>query len=300
MLELRHIKPTLGGRISRIASLTFLGILMLLISYPLYFIVCASFSDPVELYKSPFLLYPKGFTLKSYEMAFKNTDIWIGLRNSLLYTFLGTIINLTMTIMGAYPLSRKDFVGRNVLTFFYTFTMFFGGGLIPSFLINKAIGLHNNIWVMIIPSAISVYNMIIMRTYFQSRIPSNLEESAMIDGCNNIRILFSIVLPLSMPIISVMMLFYGVGNWNAYFSALIYLNDRNLYPLQLILREILIQNEMSTMLTTAVDAQYSARVMDQLGLKYVIVIIATLPVFIIFPFMQKFFKDGIMVGALKG
>ena len=300
MYELRHIKPSLGDRLYRIIALTLLTIIMILISYPLYFIICASFSNPLEVYNSPILLYPKDITLESYKVAFQNSDIWLGYRNSLIYTLAGTTINIVMTVMGAYPLSRKDFVGRNVLTFFYTFTMFFGGGLIPSYLINRALGLYNNIWVMIIPGAVSVYNMIIMRTYFQSRVPANLEESAMIDGCSNIRILLSIVLPLSTPIISVMLLFYGVGNWNAYFNALIYLVDENLKPLQMVLREILIQNEMTSMLKVTVDAEYANRMMDQMGLKYVIVIISTLPIFIIFPFMQKFFKDGIMVGALKG
>jgi putative aldouronate transport system permease protein len=205
-----------------------------------------------------------------------------------------------MTVMGAYPLSRKDFVGRNVLTFFYTFTMFFSGGLIPFFLVCRTLGLMNNLWVMIIPGAISVYNMIITRTYFQSRIPKDLEEAAMIDGCTNFRLLIKIVLPLSAPIMAVMMLFYGVGNWNSYLQALIFINDRNLFPLQLVLREILIKNEMASMLKIVTDEQYSERIVSQMGLKYVIVIIATLPIFILYPFLQRFFKEGIMVGALKG
>lgn len=300
MIELDYIKPTKGDRVYHIVSLTLVTLIMIILAYPLYFIICASFSNPMEVYKNPLLLYPKGFTLESYKVALQNSDIWMGYRNSLLYTLVGTTINIVMTVMGAYPLSRKDFVGRNILTLFYTFTMFFGGGLIPSFLINKSLGLYNNIWVMILPGAVSVYNMIIMRTFFQTNIPSSLEESAMIDGCSNFRTLVSIVLPLSTPIISVMLLFYGVGNWNAYFNALIYLNDRNLLPLQMILREILIQNEMTSMLKVSVDAGYATRMMDQMGLKYVIVILSTLPIFIIFPLMQKFFKQGIMVGALKG
>lgn len=300
MLNHSYIKPTMGDRIYRIAALVVLGIAIALISYPLYFIVCASFSNPGALYQNPLLLYPRGFSFNSYKIAFENSDIWLGYRNSLLYLFIGTTINIVMTILGAYPISRRDFVGRNVLTLFYTFTMFFGGGLIPFFLVCKTLHLYNNIWVMVIPGAISVYNMIIMRTFFQTRIPKELEESAMIDGCTNFSVLFRIVLPLSMPIISVMILFYGVGNWNSYFTALIFINDRKLYPLQMILREILIQNEMTSMLQISTDAQYSSRMMDQMGLKYVVVIIATLPIFIIYPFMQKFFKEGIMVGALKG
>ena len=300
MLDLKHTKPTVGDRVYRIIALVILILVIFIIAYPLYFILCASFSNPTKLYDNPFLLFPRGFTIENYKTALANKDVWIGYRNSLFYTFAGTSINIIMTVLGAYPLSRKDFVGRNVLTFFYTFTMFFGGGLVPSYLINKSLGLYNNIWVMIIPTAVSVYNMIVMRTFFQTNIPTELEESAMLDGCSNFRMLLSIVLPLSTPIISVMVLFYGVGNWNAYFNALIYLNDRNLFPLQMILREILIQNEMTSMMSISVDAEYATRMMEQMGLKYVVVVISTLPIFIIFPFMQKFFKQGIMVGALKG
>ena len=300
MLDLKHTKPTAADRVYRTLALVILGLIIFIIAYPLYFILCASFSNPVKLYDNPFLLLPRGFTIENFKTALANKDVWIGYRNSLFYTFAGTTINIIMTIMGAYPLSRKDFVGRNVLTFFYTFTMFFGGGLIPSYLINKSLGLYNNVWAMIIPTAVSVYNMIVMRTFFQTNIPASLEESAMLDGCSNFRMLLSIVLPLSTPIISVMILFYGVGNWNAYFNALIYLNDRSLLPLQMILREILIQNEMTSMMQISVDAEYATRMMEQMGLKYVVVVISTLPIFIIFPFMQKFFKQGIMVGALKG
>lgn len=300
MLDLKHTKPTVGDRVYRIIALVILILVIFIIAYPLYFILCASFSNPTKLYDNPFLLFPRGFTIENYKTALANKDVWIGYRNSLFYTFAGTSINIIMTVLGAYPLSRKDFVGRNVLTFFYTFTMFFGGGLVPSYLINKSLGLYNNIWVMIIPTAVSVYNMIVMRTFFQTNIPTELEESAMLDGCSNFRMLLSIVLPLSTPIISVMVLFYGVGNWNAYFNALIYLNDRSLFPLQMILREILIQNEMTSMMSISVDAEYATRMMEQMGLKYVVVVISTLPIFIIFPFMQKFFKQGIMVGALKG
>ena len=300
MLALSHIRPTFKDRVYRVLVLSILVIIMVIIAYPLYFVIIASFSDPKELYRNPLMLWPKGATLSSYELAFNNKDIWIGYRNTLIYTVLGTLINILMTVIGAYPLSRPDFVGRGVLTFFYTFTMFFGGGLIPFFLVCKALGLMNNLWVMIIPGAVSVYNMIIMRTFFQSRIPAEMTESAMIDGASNIRTLFRIVLPLSTPIIGVMVLFYGVGHWNAYFNAMIFLVDRVRFPLQLFLREILVQNQVTSMLTTATDAGDADRVMSQIGLQYVVVIIATLPIFVIYPFMQKFFTEGIMVGALKG
>ncbi|MBR4235246.1 MAG: carbohydrate ABC transporter permease [Clostridia bacterium] len=294
------IKPTPADRVFRYVALFFLLVVMVLLTYPLIFVINASFTDPLKLYSSPLLLYPKGFNLGSYSIAFANSDIWIGYRNSLIYTFLGTIVNIVMTILGAYPLSRKDFTGRNVLTFFYSFTMFFSGGLIPYYLVVSGLGLVDNIWTMIIPGAVSVYNMIIMRTFFSTNIPTELEEAAKIDGCSNFRLLLSVVLPLSTPILAVLSLYYGVDHWNGYFHAMIFLNDRNRYPLQLFLREILIQNQMSDMLQIATDEKYAQRMMDQLGLKYVVIVVSTLPIFIIYPFLQKFFNKGVLVGALKG
>ncbi len=294
------IKPTPADRAFRYVSLLFLLIVMALLTYPLIFVINASFTDPLQLYSSPLLLYPKGFNLGSYRITFANSDIWIGYRNSLIYTFLGTIVNIVMTILGAYPLSRKDFVGRNVLTFFYSFTMFFSGGLIPYYLVVSGLGLVDNLWTMIIPGAVSVYNMIIMRTFFSTNIPTELEEAAKIDGCSNFRLLLSVVLPLSTPILAVLSLYYGVDHWNGYFHAMIFLNNRGRYPLQLFLREILIQNQMSDMLQIATDEKYAQRMMDQLGLKYVVIVVSTLPIFIIYPFLQKFFNKGVLVGALKG
>ncbi len=294
------IKPTPADRVFRYISLFFLLIVMVLLTYPLLFVINASFTDPLQLYSSPLLLYPKGFNLGSYTITFANADIWIGYRNSLIYTIFGTIVNIIMTILGAYPLSRKDFVGRNVLTFFYSFTMFFSGGLIPYYLVVSGLGLVDNLWTMIIPGAVSVYNMIIMRTFFSTNIPTELEEAAKIDGCSNFRLLLSVVLPLSTPILAVLSLYYGVDHWNGYFHAMIFLNNRNRYPLQLFLREILIQNQMSDMLQIATDEKYAQRMMDQLGLKYVVIVVSTLPIFIIYPFLQKFFNKGVLVGALKG
>ena len=300
MLYLKHIRPTMRDRVFRAIVLGVLALIIVVIAYPLYFVILASLSDPRQLYQNPLMLLPKGLTVENYKLAFGNADIWMGYRNSLIYTLVGTFINIFMTVIGAYPLSRPDFVGRGPLTVFYTFTMFFGGGLIPFFLVCKSLGLYNNLWVMVIPGAVSVYNMIIMRTFFQSRVPGELIESAMIDGSTNIGVLGRIVLPLSTPIICVMVLFYAVGHWNGYFNALIFITDRSRFPLQLILREILVQQQVTSMLTTVTDANYAERVMSQIGLQYVVVIVATLPIFVIYPFVQKFFKDGIMVGALKG
>jgi putative aldouronate transport system permease protein len=272
----------------------------IIILYPLLFVVFASMSDPRLMYDNPLLLWPKGFNVESYIKVFENKDIWHSYGNTILYTFVGTTINIIMTTLGAYPLSRRNFYGKGVFTFFFTFTMFFSGGLIPTYLVNKQLGIVNSMWVLVLPGAISVYNMIIMRTYFQSRIPPELEESAHVDGCNDFQLLYKIVLPLSTPIIAVMVLFYGVGHWNAYFDAMIYLSDRSLYPLQLILREILIQNEMSKMLAVAVDEQYADRLVAKEGLKYAVVVVSSLPLLILYPLLSKFFEKGIMVGAIKG
>lgn len=300
MLELKHIRPSTGDRVFRIASMVLLTLIMIVLVYPLLFVINASFADPLFISESPLLLYPKGFNLNSYKLAFENNEIWIGYRNSLVYMVLGTIINLVMTTMGAYPLSRKDFVGRNVLTFFYAFTMYFSGGLIPYFLVLKQLGLINNLWTMILPGAVSVYNMIIMRTFFQTNIPVELQEAAQIDGCTNFKLILKVVLPLSAPIIAVMSLYYGVGHWNSYFHGMVFLNDRSRFPLQLILREILIKNEMTSMLQIVTDEQYAQRRLSQMGLKYVVIVVATLPIFIIYPMLQKFFNKGILIGAIKG
>lgn len=297
---LENIARTRSDKVFDAAILVLLIVIMILIIYPLWFVVMASVSDPRRIYDDPFLLLPKGFTIASFELVFENREIWNGYMNTIIYTSLGTFINLTMTVAGAYPLSRRDFRGRGIFTFFFTFTMFFSGGLIPLYLLLRGLSMLNTIWAMVIPNAIAVYNLIIMRTYFQSRIPKELEDAALIDGCSNVGLLVKVVLPLSMPIIAVMVLFYGIGHWNSYFSALVFLSSRSKYPLQMVLREILIQGEMSSMLTIAYDDQYAQRMVAKMGLRFSVIIVSTLPIFVIYPLLQRFFKEGIMIGALKG
>lgn len=276
-------------------------VIVLLIFYPILFVVSASLSDPTKIFDSPILLWPKGFTLNGYKKVFENRDIWIGFKNAVIYTGLGTMINVLMTTLAAYPLSRRDFKGRNIITFLFTFTMFFSGGLIPTYLVNQKLGIINTIWVMILPGAVGVYNMIIMRTYFQQNIPRELEESAFIDGCTDMQLLWKVVLPLSTPIIAVMMMFYGVGRWNGYFDAMIYLSDRELFPLQLILREILIQNQMGDAANQQIMSSSQAEVsMIKQTIKYSVVVISSVPVLLFYPIVAKYFEKGIMVGAIKG
>ncbi|WP_010270364.1 carbohydrate ABC transporter permease [Paenibacillus senegalensis] len=297
---MNNIKRTPAEKWFDLVNLVLVLGITAIILYPLVFVVFASMSDPRLMYDSPLLLWPKGFNLQSYATVFENSDIWRGYLNTILYTFVGTSINIFMTVCGAYPLSRRRFFGKGFFTFLFMFTMFFSGGLIPSYLVNQQLGIVNTMWVLVLPGAISAFNLIIMRTYFQTRIPVELEESAYVDGCNDIRLLYKIVLPLSTPIIAVMILFYGVGHWNSYFEAMIYISNRELFPLQLILREILIKNEFSDMLSIAVDEQYAERMIVREGLKYAVVVISSLPLLVLYPLLSKFFEKGILVGAIKG
>ncbi|WP_045517023.1 carbohydrate ABC transporter permease [Neobacillus niacini] len=277
----------------------FLAIIALLILYPLYFVVSASFSNPAYILTGEMWLWPKGFNLDAYKKVFANEDIVNGFINTLKYTTFGTLINVIMTIMAAYPLSRKDFYGRNVIMAIFVFTMFFGGGLIPTYLLIRDLGMIDTFWVMVIPNAVAVWNIIIMRTFFQTTIPLELQESAQIDGCGNIRILINIVLPLSMPVIAVMVLFYAVGHWNSYFHALIYLSDKENFPLQLVLREILIKGEMDEMIKANSESFFKQQLSVE-GLKYAVLIVSNLPMMILYPFLQRYFVKGFMVGSIKG
>ena len=274
------------------------ALILALVLYPLIFVVSASFSDPVKVIEGKVWLLPQGFTLEPYKLVFENESIWSGFRNTLFYASLGTFTNVVLTIIAAYPLSRRDLPGRNLLMFIITFTMFFNGGLIPTYLLVKDLNMINTFWAMIVPTAIAAYNLIVMRTYFQTSIPYEIQESAWIDGCSNIRLLFNIIIPLSKPIIAVIVLFYVVGHWNAYFNGLIYLRDRELFPLQLILREILILNQSDDLGMSQVGM--AERVMLAESIKYSVIIVSSLPVLLIYPFIQKYFVKGVMIGSIKG
>ncbi|NOU98253.1 ABC transporter permease subunit [Paenibacillus sp. LMG 31456] len=280
-------------------NMLLLVLITIIVLYPLVFVISASVSDPSIVVRGGLWLWPKGLNFTAYERVFANKEILSGYGNTIMYTVVGTAINLVMTICAAYPLSRKDFRGRHIITALIVFTLFFSGGLIPTYLLVKKLGMLGTIWALVIPNAVAVWNIIIMRTFFQNSIPFEIQESAAIDGCNNFRILYSIILPLSMPIVAVMILLYAVGHWNAFFNALIYLSDRSQYPLQLILREILIQGQMQSMLDMA-DDSLAKKLMEVEGIKYAVVVIANLPVLMLYPFLQKYFVQGIMIGALKG
>lgn len=277
--------------------IVFMSVLMLITLYPFLYVAFASLSNPSKIVAHQGLLFwPKGFELGSYLLVFKNPMIAVGYKNTLLYVVLGTLINITMTSLGAYILSRKGYFWRDLFMFAAVFTMFFSGGLIPFYLVVKTMGFTNTMWALILPPAISTYNLIIMRTSFAA-IPDSMEESAKIDGANDFVILFKIILPLSMPVVAVMLLFYGVYHWNAWFNAMIFLRNRQLYPLQLVLREILIASSTENM-TTNVGGLDKEPVGETV--KYATIIVATLPILFIYPFLQKYFVKGIMIGAIKG
>ncbi|MBO4297637.1 MAG: carbohydrate ABC transporter permease [Clostridia bacterium] len=282
-----------------IINVMLLGIIMLAILYPLYFVVIASISSPLEVNAGQVLFWPKGVTLRGYQMIFRDQDILTGYRNTFFYTFLGTAINVTLTTFAAYPLARRDWVGRNFFMTLLLITMFFGGGLIPTYLVMNGLGVVNTIWAMVIPGAVSVYNVIVMRTYLNTSIPYELQEAATVDGASNFALLFRIVLPLSKPILAVLVLFYGVAHWNSFFNALIYISDKKLYPLQLVLRSILIQNQVAQDMFGDEDSLTDRTILAEL-IKYGLIIVSTLPVLILYPFMQRYFVKGVMIGAVKG
>ena len=262
---------------------------------PLLHIISGSFSDPMQLLTGNVSFWPKGFTTSMYEKVLKDASIWTGYLNTILYTVLGTLISVTLTACAAYPLSRKDLFGRNVFISLFIFTMFFNGGMIPTYLIIQKLGMLNKIWALVLPSAISTYNMIIMRTFFENTIPNELIEAAALDGCNDITTFFRIVLPLSGAVFAVMALFYGVAQWNSWFPALLYIRDRSLYPLQMILREVLIQSDIGNMAGSTGDVEVIGD-----GLKYATMVVSTLPIMCLYPFLQKYFVAGVTIGAVKG
>jgi putative aldouronate transport system permease protein len=288
-----------GDRIFTISNYAVLSVFFVSVLYPLVYIVSASFSSSSAVISGKVWLWPVEPGLKGYKAVFEYEAIWVGFYNSLYYTVLGTILNVALTVVAAYPLSRKDFVGRNIFMFIFVFTIMFSGGLIPTYMLVRDLGLRNTRWAMIVPTAISVFNVIITRTYFQSTIPGEMLEAARVDGCNDLHFLAKIVLPLSGPILAVITLFYAVSHWNTYFNALLYLQDSKLYPMQMILRSILIQNQIDpNMLLSEEDLVARQGLADLL--KYSLIVVSTLPVLIIYPFVQKYFVKGVMIGAIKG
>lgn len=293
------MKKTLPNKIFDIFNV----LLMLAIAFaclaPVLHIIFASVSDPIKLdAHEGIILWPIGFTMKGYKMIFSNSNIIRGYFNTIFYVVVGVALSTFLTILGGYALSRKNLLWGNAIMFIITFTMFFNGGLIPFYMVVKGLGMINTRWAVIIPGTVSVFNLIIMRTALRE-IPDSLEESAKVDGANHFTILFKIFLPLAKSTIAVIVLFNAVGQWNSWFNATIFLRDRNLFPLQVILKEILVQNDTSTVMTAASDVSNNMDIFKPL-VKYCTIVAATVPVLCFYPFVQKYFVTGVMIGSIKG
>lgn len=284
-------------RIFNVANIFVLSVIIFVCLYPMVHILAASLSDSAAIASHRGLLFfPKGFSMYSYRLVLENPYVFSGYSNTIIYVVLGTVLNLILTTLAAYALSRQQNKLRNIIMIMITFTMYFSGGLVPTYMLINDLGLADTRWVMIIPGAISAYNLIIMRTFFAG-IPISMEESAKIDGANDFTVLFRIFVPLAKPVIAVMTLFYGVGHWNAWFNASLYIQNRDLLPLQVILREILIQNTTQNM-TTSVEGFDKMQVAETV--KYATIIVATVPILVLYPFLQKYFVKGVMIGSIKG
>jgi len=306
LIHKKRFSKSISDRAFGIINTALVTIVMLIVLYPLYFTVIASFSNPYEIYKGNVLLYPAGFTWDAYKNVFKNSEIWQGYVNSIINTALTVVYSLAVTIPCAYVMSRKYFRGRGILTVFFVFTMYFGGGMIPGYLLIKQLGLINTRWALIVGGGFSVYNMIITRTFYTTNFPDELYEAARIDGANELRIFVSVALPLSGAIIAVIALYNAVGSWNSFFSVLLYIDSKKLYTLQYVLRNILIQNQqmtiiesMNSMDSLQVEALLKRKLMAE-SMKYSIIFISSAPMLIAYPFVQKHFVKGVMIGSLKG
>ena len=297
--KVKRVGDTVEDKCLNIINIILLSILLILYVYPLYFIIIASLSDPNAIWNGEVTIVPVNFSLEGYQEILKNSDLLRGYLNSIFYTTVGVLVNLFFTLTAAYVLACREFMLRNVILKIFTFTMFFSGGLIPRFLLVQNLGLVNTMWALILPGAASVFNIIITRTFFMSSIPYDLKEAALLDGCRHIHYFISIVLPLSTAVISVIALYYGVGHWNSYFDAMIYLRSRIKFPLPLFLREIILTT--TAMLETTGNMEDFAKQMRLAEIvKYCAILVASIPAIAAYPFVQKFFVKGVMIGSIKG
>ena len=288
-----------------VVNMIVLGLITLLFFYPMYLCLISAVSSPEEVYAGRVLLLPKGFNSEGFQRVIENDSLWRGYLNTIFYTVLGTCINLALTMTGAFVLSRRTFALRTPLNWMVLFTMFFGGGMIPTYLLVKDLKLLNTVWSLVLPGAISTWNLIITRTFLATSIPNELQEAAYIDGCNNIRFFLRIVLPNATTIIAVIGLFYAVDHWLSYWNAMLYITDETRYPLQLVLRDILLKAEVALESARSGEDSESAMAVVELlriseSVKYIVVIAGTLPLLIVFPFVEKYFVKGVMIGSVKG
>ena len=306
-MKKNNIQKTTTDKVFLLINKFLLLVIFAVTLYPLLFVISASVSDPDAVSTGKMLLWPVGFTMEGYQYILRYQDVWTGYANTIFYTLGGTLLNLLATLPCAYALSRKDLEGQGIIMTIFLVTMYFGGGLIPSYLLMKNLHLVNTRTYMLISGLVSTYNIIVARTFFGNTIPWELHEASFIDGCSDFQVFRSIVLPLSKPIIIVLTLYYGVGHWNSYFNAMVYLNDSSKYPLQVFLREILLQSQWAES-AMAAGSGFSQEELEALlrqastanMLKYVLIVVSSAPMLIIYPFLQRFFAKGIMIGAVKG
>jgi len=294
------VKETTSDKLFDFFNYIIMIMTLIIVGYPMYFVIIASFSDPDLVNRGEVLFWPKGFTLLGYQRLFHYPQIVTGYKNTILYTIVGTVVGVFLTLSAGYAISRRDLFGRRFIILMFTFTLFFNGGLIPTYLLVKSLGLLDTFWVMIIPTAVSVFNVIIAKSFYEGSWIDELIEAARIDGCGDLRFFFMIALPLSVPLIAVMTLFYAVGKWNSFFEALIYLKSPEKYPLQLVLRDILISNQVTMGGAMQDVSDITQRLKTAQLVKYSIMIISSLPILVFYPFVQKYFVKGIMLGAIKG
>lgn len=295
----KKIRLSTGEKAFYTTAYVIIALLMLVVLYPLIYILSASFSSPSAVTTGKVVLWPVDLSLQGYETVFRYPSIWRSYLNTIFYTTAGTFINVSMTLICAYPLARKGLPHKGFFTFLFSFTMMFGGGMIPSYLLMRDLKLLNTVWVMLIPGAMAVYQMIVTRTFIQSTIPEDLLEATQVDGCNDFRFFFQFVLPLSKAVIAVIAMQYAIGHWNDYFNAFLYLSNEDLYPLQILLRKILV---MSQIAASDIEDPDLATAMIGLAdlLKYALIVVATAPILCVYPFIQKYFVKGVMIGSLKG
>ena len=291
------VKESVGDHVFNVFNTILMILISIVIVYPLWYVILASITDPAIVNSGKFLLIPTGLYVSGYEEAFDYPQLWSGYLNSIIYTIVGVVVALVATIPGAYALSRRDMAGRKGIMFLFTFTMFFNGGMIPLYLTIKAVNIYNTMWAIVLPIGVSVYNLIVCRSFFEANLPQELLEASKLDGCSDFGFFFKIAIPLSSTIIAVMVLFYATGLWNIYFNAIMFLQDEDKMPLQVVLRNLILSNQLM-MGTSGSEMAEKQKLVDQL--KYVIVTLAAFPLVIVYPFVQKYFAKGVMVGAVKG
>ncbi len=277
----------------------FIGLVVLLTVYPLLYVLLASFSDPVDRVANGVSLLPRPSTLEGYKRVFNDGTIWIGFKNSFTYAVSFALLSTTISLTAAYGLSKRDLVGRNIFMAFFIITLFLNGGLIPTYLLVRGLGMYNTIWALIIPNSVNVINIILARTFITSSISNEIKQAAEIDGCSNFNYFIRILLPLSKPLIAILLLYDIVGQWNSYFDAMIYLDNKLMYPLQLVLRNILVQNDAPPGMIGDIQSINELKRIAEL-IKYSVIIIASAPLIILYPFLQKYFEKGVMLGSIKG